>query len=290
MLMCGPLLVGQICAQEVITDEEILASDRPESWAMHYVGAATLMTAFGASRALKPGQWNASVDLGYIPRLSAEQQRVGFRGFKQEDLNKSPIFGRGRLSVGLPAGWVAELGWTPPVVFNGTRTRDLFALALGRQLVAGDAFSLSARVFAQHGSAEGDITCPAELAGVADPQANPFGCVAPSRDRIRLHHYGADMTAGWDTTPWHWHASLGIARMETVVQVDAQVGSVRDRSRLLGRGLLPFATAGLGRDLGAHWRMTMEVLYVPLSVRRNPDAASQNDPLTSLRMQLGYTP
>ena len=32
------LLFGQVvCAQTVIHDEEILASDRPEAWAMNYV-------------------------------------------------------------------------------------------------------------------------------------------------------------------------------------------------------------------------------------------------------------
>jgi hypothetical protein len=287
--MAGLLLARQVSAQVITAADELLASDRPEAWAMNYVGAATLMTAFGATPVLTPGQWTGALDVGSIPRLSDEQQRVGFRGSKQEDLNKAPVFGRVRLAIGLPHGWVAEAGWTPPLSVNGIRTRDLIAVALGRRLVATDSFSLSARIFGQHGDAEGDITCPADVAGVADPEVNPAGCVAPSRDRIALHHYGADMTAAWGTAPWHGHATLGVARMEPTVQVDALlIGSVRDRSRLVARDVLPYVAAGAGRDLGERWRLSFEVLYVPLSVQRDPAQGSVNDPLTSLRAQLRY--
>jgi hypothetical protein len=287
--VAGLLLARPASAQVFTAGDELLTSERPEAWAMEYVGAATLMTAFGATPVLAPGQWSGALDAGSIPSLSDEQQRVGFRGSKQEDLNKSPVFGRARLAIGLPYGWVAEAGWTPPLSVNGIRTRNLLALALGRQLFVTDSFSLSARIFGQHGEAEGDITCPAEVAGVADPRINPAGCAAPSRDRIALRHYGADMTAAWGTAPWHGHATFGVARMEPFVQVDAPlIGSVRDRSRLVARDVLPFVAAGGGRDLGERWRLSLEVLYVPLSVQRDPDREARNDPLTSFRAQLRY--
>ena len=62
----------------------------------------------------------------------------------------------------------------------------------------------------------------------------------------------------------------------------------RDRSRLVARDVLPYVAAGGGRDLGDCWRLSLEVLYVPLSVRRDPEGASSNDPLTSFRAQLRY--
>lgn len=288
-LVTGLLLAAPASAQVFTAGDELLESDRPEAWAMNYVGAATLMTAFGATPALAPGHWSGALDAGSIPSLSDEQQRVGFRGSKQEDLNKSPVFGRARVALGLPHGWVAEAGWTPPLSVNGIRTRNLIAVALGRRLLAKDSFSLSARVFGQYGDAEGDITCPEEVAGVADSEINPAGCVAPSRDRIALRHYGADMTAAWETAPWHGHVTFGVARMEPTVQVDAPlIGSVRDRSRLVARDVLPYVAAGGGRDLGGRWRLSFEVLYVPLSVQRDPTREAGNDPLTSLRAQLRY--
>jgi hypothetical protein len=46
-----------------------------------------------------------------------------------------------------------------------------------------------------------------------------------------------------------------------------------------------FTDAVLGGTGSGPWR---EVLHVPLRVRREPDAAREGDPLTSLRLQLRY--
>jgi hypothetical protein len=282
---------GQAGAQEVvITDQEHLASDRPEAWAMHYVGAATLMTAGGATPAWAPGDWDLALDLGHIPRLDAAQQTVGFRGTKREDLNKSPVFARLRWRVGLPAGFVAELGYTPPLEVDGTRTRDLFAAAVGRRLAGSKDWSLSARAFGQHGWAQGDITCPEEVVGSADPEVNPAGCIGRSRDRIALRHYGVDLTAARDAGAWQGHATLGVARMEPVVQVDAPIAGLRDRSRLVARGVLPFVAIGVRRALAPRWSIGAELLHVPLDVRREDDGPVRDDAFTSLRLQLRHTP
>jgi hypothetical protein len=276
-------------AQEVIRDEEILASDRPEAWAMHYVSAASFLTAFGATPELAPGAWDLAADLGHVPRLSTEQQRVGFGGEKAEDLNKSPVFGRARGRLGLPGGWVAELGWTPPLTIDGTRTHDLFALAIGRRLLSRERWNLSARAFGQHGSATGDITCPRNVVGPFDAQDNPFGCRAASHDRIALNHYGLDATLA-GSAAWRPHATLGLVRNEPTVQVDALVFTVRDRSHLVGRGVLPYFALGIARPLGAQWEAAAELLHVPLEVRRTADGDVESDAFTSLRLQLRWRP
>jgi len=46
--------------------------------------------------------------------------------------------------------------------------------------------------------------------------------------------------------------------------------------------------AGGSKDLDARWTLGLEVLYVPLRVRRGIDAPQESDPLTSLRLQLRY--
>ena len=197
LLVLSVLLSQGVLAQTVFRDDELLAPDRPESWAMNYFAASSLMTAFGESPTLETGNWEAALELGHIPRLSDAQQRVGFAGFKNEDLNRSPVFGRLRLTLGLPAGWVAELGYTPPLTIDGTRPRDLVALAVGRRVFERGEFTLSARVLGQHGTVKGDVTCPGELAGVEDGEQNPYGCQAPSNDRLTLNYYGIDLTSGW---------------------------------------------------------------------------------------------
>lgn len=289
--LLGALLLccsGHAGAQAVVKMDERLASDRPEAWAMNYFAAASLLTSFGETAALVPGRWGVALELGHIPRLSDAQQRVGFNGLKSEDLNKSPVFGRLRLRLGLPADWVAEFGYTPPLTIDGVRSRDLFALAMGRRVIERGGYALSVRALGQHGGVQGDITCPGELAGIADSGRNPYGCQAPSQDRIKLNYYGIDLTSAWTAGAWQWHADLGAARTELEVQVDALTYDVRDRSRLVARDVLPFLAVGASRELGARWRVGMEVLHVPLSVRRGPEAAREHDPLTSLRLQLRY--
>ena len=283
------LAARPVQAQTVVRQDERLASDRPEAWALNRVAGSTLMTAFGQTPMLAPGRWSLSAELGDVPRLSASQRRVGFNGDKQEDLNKSPVFGRLRVDVGLPAGWVAELGYTPPLAINGARPRNLVALAIGRRVLERGSFTLSARAFGQHGRVEGDITCPAALVGVTDLDRNPYGCQSASKDRISVNDYGIDLVSGWNAGRWHWHGDLGVVRTELQAQVDAFTFDVHDRSHLVANGVLRYAALGVGRDLGRHWSITTELLHVPLDVRRGPDAASHSEPLTSLRVQLRYT-
>lgn len=276
-------------AQTVIEDNRSLASDTPEAWAMRYFAGTTLMTSFGETARLAPWGWSIAFDLGSIPHLSDAQQRVGFGGFKNEDLNKSPVFGRLRLAVGLPGAWVAELGYTPPLEIGGSRARNVVALAVGGRLFESDAFTLSIRALGQVGKVQGDITCPARIVGVTDPLQNPYGCLAPSQDTFTTNYYGIDATAGWDAGEWKWHAGAGIARTQLSVQVDALVLASRDRSRLTSDGNLPWFTIGVRHELGPRLSLAAELLYVPLDVRRPPDFSRANDPLTSVRAQLRYS-
>lgn len=288
-LFSSLLLSQAALAQIVVGSNQNVATATPEAWAMRYFAGTTLMTSFGETAKLAPWRWSAALDLGSIPRLSAAQQQVGFGGFKKEDLNKSPVFGRLRLSLGLPNDWVAELGYTPPLEIGGSRPRNLVGLAIGRQLVESDAFTFSMRGLGQVGKVQGDITCPARLAGVSDPEQNPYGCQAPSHDTFTTNYYGIDATLDRDIGDWRWYASAGIARTQLSVQVNAQVFTVNDRSRLTSNGNLAWFTVGVRHDFDPHWSLGVELLYVPLDVRRPPDFSLEHDPLNSLRVQLRYS-
>jgi hypothetical protein len=285
-----PLLLASLpaLAQDVVRNDEALDGDRPEAWAMHYMTAATLMTSFGPVPSLAPGHWQAAVELGEVPHLDAAQRAVGFNGIKNEDLNKSPVFGRVRGWMGLPGGFVAELAWTPPVEIDGAKARDVWAAAIGRRVVDADGVIVSLRAFGQHGAVVGDVTCPRALAGVQDYTINPYGCEAPSSDTLQLNYYGLEATAALEHGPWTWHLTGGLVRMENEVQVDAMTFGYRDYSRLTATDDLGYLAAGVGRALPKGWGVAAEVLYVPLTVLRDPNGSADNDPLLSFRLQLRY--
>lgn len=275
-------------AQEVIREDETLDGDRPEAWAMHYRTASTLMTAFGPSPALAPWHWQAAFELNDVPHIPARKSEIGFNGQKNEDLNKSPVFGRVRGWIGLPYGFVAELAWTPPIEIQGAKARELWAAAIARRVVDADGVVVSLRAFGQHGAVVGDVTCPEELAGIQDYTINPYGCDAPSSDTLQLNYYGLETTAALMQGPWTWHLSGGVVRMENEVQVDAITYGFRDYSRLTATDDLGYVALGLGRTLPKGWGAAVEVLYMPLTVLREPNGSADSDPLLSFRLQLRY--
>lgn len=286
LLLAVLAFIPRVRAQVVVRSDEHLGRDRPEAWAMNYVGATTLMTSYGIPPNLPAWRAGIALDLAHIPRLTAQQERVGLGGVKQEDLNKTEVFGRLRLFLGLPAGLVGEIGYAPPVSIGGAQPLDLFSVAIGRSLLARDGFDVSVRALAQHGRVHGDITCPAAIAGTADPRRNPFGCQAPSDDHVVLGYYGVELVSAWAAPSWRAHASFGTVRTEFAVDVDALTFDVRDRSRLVARGWLQYVTIGASHDLAQRWTLSGELLYVPLQVQREPGGPRENDPLASVRIEL----
>ena len=77
-------------------------------------------------------------------------------------------------------------------------------------------------------------------------------------------------------------------RTEFAVQVNALTLGVRDQSYLTSSGPMRYGTLGASYDLDTHWNLGAEVLYVPLKVQREINGPIQNDPLTSVRVQLVY--
>ncbi len=277
------------CAQFVDDSRNLIPFEQTDAWAMAYATSSSLMTGFGATPELETGDALFGGELGHIPRLSTAEQRVGLGGGKQEDLNKSPVFGRARLWFGLPYGFIGEIGYTPPFEIDGAKPRDLFALAIARRWVDRERWSLSSRIHGQIGQVGGDITCPREVAASTDPAVNPFQCLAPSRDRIDLNYQALEITAAFAdrTARWHGHATLAAAHYEPQVQINAEQRFVRNRSVLISSDTRPYLALGLTHMSATRWQWSGEALYVPLDVDR-PGRARSNEPFWSLRLMLRY--
>lgn len=280
-------------AQAVVGGREHLALETPEGWAMARTTAATLNLGPAPPGDLAPWEIAINAELGSIPHVDSADTRVGFGGTKFEDLNKSPVFGRGRLMLGLPAGFSVEFSWSPPVEIDGVRPDGIYGLALERPLYRGDRWRVGARLFGQAGHAEGDITCSEAVAGRPPGSGdNPFGCVAPSDDDIELDHGGAELfvSASLRDGRWQPFASLAASRIDPEVQVNARVFDVIDRSQLVTEGTIRTGTLGIALEPSPAWQWTAAFSYTPLDVRRPPDFTEESDDFWSVRLGLTWRP
>lgn len=281
------LAAAPASAQPVFRADEDLDFDRPEAWAMKYYSLVSLASGFGVPAERDAGDVDLAVEVGWIPSLEGDEARVGFRGTKQEDLDKAPVIARPRLTVGLPARFTLELGWVPPVeVFDAKP--NLVTVALGRPLYVGHAWRAGARLHGQAGSIESDITCPNELAGVDDPNVNPFRCEAPSEDEVDLSYVGLELSAERAAGTWIPYGALGISSLDLEFQVDALTGGFRDRSRLTASGPQWHAVAGLRWQGRPRTTLGAEVFYSPLEVERVDGGGAETDALVNVRALVSY--
>jgi hypothetical protein len=227
------------------------------------------MTSVGPVPDRVAGELELGLEALSVPDLSEDQRTVGFGGRKEEDLNRSPAFGRIRLAVGLGGRFSLTAGWMPPVEVDGVEA-NLFSLALERPLVSGQRWSLGWRLYGQTGTAEGDLVCTrAEAAEPPGSPGNAFGCQQPSRDEVTLDHYGAELVAAVTLNDsFRLHFGAGAVEHDLEFQIDAFTFDFQDRTLLLADGSTVTATAGVTWRLSGKLSLAAEAFYSPLDRRR----------------------
>jgi len=250
---------------------EVLDFDRPESWAMARLVALTLFTGMGSAGVERPTSgWRfvAGGELGWVPALPLEERMVGFFGTKEEDMNKSPVFGRVRLGVVSAGGWLAEVGVTPPLEVGGARPL-LAAGAFGWAGPVGEGFEGSVRLHGQVGEVRGDITCAARVVAAGDdPERNPFECEEPSRDRVLPRYLGLEVSAGRGVGAWEPFVGVSVQHLSPRFKVSALHSSITDQRTLSTSGTAWSASAGVGRLVFGCLPVAIEGVYSPLWVQR----------------------
>jgi hypothetical protein len=287
-VISAAMILGAASRLAAQSPVEHLDFDRPEAWALKYFSAVSTFTGFGPPVARKPGSVDFGLEGGWIPHLSNSQRRVGFDGTALEDLNKSPVFGRPRLAIGLPGGLSAELGWVPPVEINGQKS-NLLAGALEGPFLEQGPWTLGLRVYGQIGHATGDFTCSKSVASQPPgSNGNPRGCDGTSEDTATLNNVGAALTGG---VKIGGGGALHFAGGATYNDLAFQAGAVEDgkpdNTRLTAHGWTGWVTAGAGWPLGRRLGFAVEAFYSPLMVRR-PGQGTQNDGLFNVRALLRY--
>ena len=121
---------------------------------------------------------------------------------KQEGSHLAPVLPRLRVSVGLPAGFVIEGSYVPPVtVDKATPNFGSVALAWDRRLTgptaahSGSVVTLELRAQGTTGSITGSITCPANALQQTEPGQPCYGTM-PSKDTYYPNSLGGEVAVG----------------------------------------------------------------------------------------------
>jgi hypothetical protein len=275
----------------VIDETDELHFDDPQSWAMQYFGSVALFTALGAPVVRDPGSVDLALEVTQVPHLSADERRVGFGGFKEEDLNRLPVFVRPRVLVGLPHRFALEIGYVPPIEVDGIEP-NLLSLAVDHAFYVGQHWSFGARLLGMIGEVEGDLVCSeADASSPPGSADNIYGCQAPSNDEAALDHLALRLGAGYQISGAGGPTltfGAGAIRHDLEFQVDAFTYSVHDRSLLVAEGTTWELDAGIAIPLAERTQLGFEVLWSTLDVVRPPKTAEQTDELLHVKGLLRY--
>ncbi len=274
-------------AQIVLDRTEILAKDRPEAWAMKLIGSELQMTTPPAGDVRK-WSFDFGLDAGWIPSLDEEQRLIGFDGTKEERVNRTPVYVRPRVSIGLPWRVSAGFGYIPPVRIGGVRPNHL-TWSVGRPIASGSWWRLGGRLHGQVGELQGDITCDEEtVAAGNDPVRNPFGCEEPSNDQVRIRAAGIELGGAFPISRrFEPYLSAGWNYFDNEFQVNARYSGIADHTLLLSSGATVSLVAGAGYRLSERIRANIDAFYAPLHVRRQ--GARARDDLFNIRLSVFYS-
>lgn len=291
------MLVGTAVAQRPsISPVQHLNFNTPEAWALKYFTAVTLLSGLQPPDSMveerRTGSITIGMEMGWLPALTPQQAQVGFSGRKQEDLNKSPIFARPSVRVGLPWRFAVVASAPAPLGAFGLAPR-LFALGLERPIVQREQWRLGWRGYGQLGHVGGAFTCPSQVLGFpgGSPQ-NPTSCIGESDDRVFMRYAGTELQFSHKVprmprlSP---HVAVGLNYMNSKFQVNAPLQTRDDHTQLLTHGKILSGTAGVSYLLTKRAAITVDAFYAPLGVRRVANGPLLNDGLFNVRALLSYT-
>ena len=279
----------------IISPQKLLAEkvafDSPEGWGMSYMTAASLNLSDKFPETLPLGQFNVSAEISTIPELNEKQQKIGFGGAKSEDLNKSPVFGRGKITTGFYWDSLIEFSWTPPLEINGAKPEQMWGLAIAKQIYINDAFKTALRLYQFNGKATASVTCSEEM--VMQPLYSPgniSGCIGTSKDKIDMSHDGIEILFEAQSSiafkPWF---SVASTRLTPSVSINAPLEFIQEEAFVETSGRLTTLTLGLNYKLSDNWLLNLGTSYTPIDVQR-PEMTGGNDNFWNIKIGLTFLP
>lgn len=285
------ILVISFFTYSKLSSEEVSFSS-PEGWGMSYMSAASLNLSDSFPASLDLGELVVTGEISTIPKLNREQQKIGFGGLKYEDLNKSPLFGRGKLKIGFYWDSVLELSYTPPLEIKGAKPNNLWGIALAKPIISNDLVNLGIRYYRLSGNAVADVTCSKNT--VNQPlytAGNPSGCISVSKDRIDLGHQGFEILLARNhiNEKFKPYISLASTKIDSSVKIDAQLELSREIAFVQTSGTINTLSFGLNYKISDNWQFNLGTSYTPLDVNR-PSPAGGDDDFWNLKLGFSWNP
>ena len=285
------ILVISFFTSSELSSEEVSFSS-PEGWGMSYMSAASLNLSDSFPASLDFGELVITGEISTIPKLNREQQKIGFGGLKYEDLNKSPLFGRGKLKIGFYWDSVLELSYTPPLEIKGAKPNNLWGIALAKPIISNDSVNLGIRYYRLSGNAVADVTCSENT--VNQPlytAGNPSGCISVSKDRIDLGHQGFEilLASNHINEKFKHYISLASTKIDSSVKIDAQLELSREIAFVQTSGTINTLNFGLNYKISDNWQFNLGTSYTPLDVNR-PTPAGGDDDFWNLKLGFSWNP
>ena len=285
------ILVISFFTSSKLSSEEVSFSS-PEGWGMSYMSAASLNLSDSFPASLDLGELVVTGEISTIPKLNREQQKIGFGGLKYEDLNKSPLFGRGKLKIGFYWDSVLELSYTPPLEIKGAKPNNLWGIALAKPIISNDSVNLGIRYYRLSGNAVADVTCSENT--VNQPlytAGNPSGCISVSKDRIDLGHQGFEilLASNYINEKFKPYISLASTKIDSSVKIDAQLELSREMAFVQTSGTINTLNFGLNYKISDNWQFNLGTSYTPLDVNR-PAPAGGDDDFWNLKLGFSWNP
>lgn len=176
-------------------------------------------------RVTRTGYVRVGAELEYVPKPDPSLEQTGACfSQKSEETSLSPVFGRPRITIGIPFGFTIELAYLPPVtIARATPNLFSFAVAHASHFALGPAggTTVMLRGHGTYGTVKGPITCPSGSLQQTTPTSPCYG-TEPSDDTFRPNMFGGEIAVGISPTSRgiSIYAGAGANRMDPTFRVN----------------------------------------------------------------------
>jgi len=223
--MCGAAVAFGLLAGAVPAAAQCVPpANSNEAKLLAFYSAPVAFSVDAAPEHMAP--WSVRVSLEVepmpTPNDAIEQTHVCFAS-KGENTRLSPIFGRPRVTIGLPGGFIFEGSYVPPIhLYDAQPNMGSFALSRVQSLptTSWGALSLMLRAHGTVGRVQGPITCP-QKGLQTDDEAQPCFGTVPSKDTFHPYMVGGEgaFTLTTRDQRWAFYAGGGVNWLKPRFQV-----------------------------------------------------------------------